>query len=76
MRYKKIVLSVIANVLCLGLLNGCGGYSHDLGSGGRPCRFKSCYPHEQTIVNLDFFEIYSGFLFLTESSVSIPYQEM
>lgn len=24
MRYKKIVLSVIASVLCLGLLNGCG----------------------------------------------------
>ena len=24
MRYKKIVLSIIASVLCLGLLNGCG----------------------------------------------------
>ena len=24
MRYKKIVLSVIASVLCLGLLSGCG----------------------------------------------------
>lgn len=29
MRYKKIVLSIIASVLCLGLLSGCGGYSHD-----------------------------------------------
>lgn len=35
--------------ICLSALNG----------------FKSCCPHEQTIVNLDFFEIYSGFLFLT-----------
>ena len=32
MRYKKIVLSIIASVLCLGLLNGCGGYSHDFNS--------------------------------------------
>ena len=24
MQYKKIVLSIIASVLCLGLLNGCG----------------------------------------------------
>ena len=24
MRYKKIVLSIIASVLCLGLLSGCG----------------------------------------------------
>ena len=27
MRYKKIVLSIIASVLGLGLLSGCGGYS-------------------------------------------------
>ena len=32
MRYKKIVLSIIASVLCLGLLSGCGGYSHDFNS--------------------------------------------
>ena len=32
MRYKKSVLSIIANVLCLGLLSGCGGYSHDFNS--------------------------------------------
>ncbi|EQI30814.1 hypothetical protein [Clostridioides difficile] len=32
MRYKKIVLGVIANVLCLGLLNGCSSYSHDFNS--------------------------------------------
>lgn len=32
MRYKKIVLSIIASVLCLGILNGCGGYSHDFNS--------------------------------------------
>ena len=30
MRYKKILLGVIAGVLCLGILNGCSGYSHDL----------------------------------------------
>ena len=24
MRYKKIVLSIIASVLCIGVLNGCG----------------------------------------------------
>ena len=24
MRYKKIVLSIIASVLCIGLLNSCG----------------------------------------------------
>lgn len=28
----KITLSIIASVLCLGLLNGCGGYSHDFNS--------------------------------------------
>ena len=32
MRYKKIVLSIIASVLCLGLLNGCSCYSHDFNS--------------------------------------------
>ncbi|EGT3799796.1 hypothetical protein REL12_000400 [Clostridioides difficile] len=32
MRYKKIGLGVIASVLCLGLLNGCSGYSHDFNS--------------------------------------------
>ena len=32
MRYKKIVLSIIASVLGLGLLSGCGGYSHDFNS--------------------------------------------
>ena len=32
MRYKKILLDVIASVLCLGLLNGCSGYSHDFNS--------------------------------------------
>ena len=32
MRYKKILLSIIASVLCLGLLSGCGGYSHDFNS--------------------------------------------
>ena len=32
MRYKKIVLSIIASVLCLGLFSGCGGYSHDFNS--------------------------------------------
>lgn len=32
MRYKKILLGVIAGVLCLGLLSGCGGYSHDFNS--------------------------------------------
>lgn len=32
MRYKKFVSSIIASVLCLGLLNGCGGYSHDFNS--------------------------------------------
>ena len=29
---KKIVLSIIASVLGLGLLSGCGGYSHDFNS--------------------------------------------
>ena len=33
MRYKKILLGVIAGVLCLGILNGCSGYSHDFNSG-------------------------------------------
>lgn len=32
MRYKKIVLSIIASVFCLGLLNGCSGYSHEFNS--------------------------------------------
>ena len=32
MRYKKILLGVIAGVLCLGILNGCSGYSHDFNS--------------------------------------------
>ena len=32
MRYKKILLGVIAGVLCLGILNGCNGYSHDFNS--------------------------------------------
>ena len=32
MRYKKFLLGVIASVLCLGLLNGCSGYSHDFNS--------------------------------------------
>lgn len=32
MRYKQILLGVIASVLCLGLLNGCSGYSHDFNS--------------------------------------------
>ena len=32
MRYKKFLLGVIASVLCLGLLNGCNGYSHDFNS--------------------------------------------
>ena len=32
MRYKKILLGIIASVLCLGLLNGCSGYSHDFNS--------------------------------------------
>ena len=32
MRYKKIVLSIIASALCLGLLNGCSGYSYDFNS--------------------------------------------
>lgn len=32
MRYKKILLGVIASVLCLGLLNGCVSYSHDFNS--------------------------------------------
>ena len=30
----------------------------DLGSGGRPCRFKSCYPHKMGILG------YQGCLFL------------
>ena len=28
MRYKKILLGVIAGVLCLGLLSGCGAISY------------------------------------------------
>lgn len=32
MRYKKFLLGVIAGVLCLGILNGCSGYSHDFNS--------------------------------------------
>ena len=24
----------------------------DLGSGGRPCRFKSCYPHEKKTIGI------------------------
>jgi len=32
MRYKNFLLSVIASVLCLGLLNGCSGYSYDFNS--------------------------------------------
>lgn len=32
MRYKKFLLGVITSVLCLGLLNGCSGYSHDFNS--------------------------------------------
>lgn len=32
MRYKKFLLGVIASVLCLELLNGCGGFSHDYNS--------------------------------------------
>ena len=32
MRYKKILLGIIASVLCLGLLNGCSGYSYDFNS--------------------------------------------
>ena len=43
MRYKKIVLSIIASVLCLGLLSGCGGYSHDFNSSEEAQKFNSLY---------------------------------
>ena len=40
----------------------------DLGSGGRPCRFKSCYPHDrlQKADNMAFW----GFFLFMEAEVS------
>ena len=57
MRYKKIVLSVIANVLCLGLLNGCGGCSHDFNSSEEAQKYilsklESKYNEEFTITEV------------------------
>ena len=54
MRYKKIVLGVIASVLCLGLLNGCSGYSHDFNSSEEAQKYilsklKNKYNEEFTI---------------------------
>ena len=33
MRYKELKLGIVTGILCLGLLNGCKGYSCDFHSG-------------------------------------------
>ena len=60
MRYKKIVLSIIASVLCLGLLSGCGGYSHDFNSSEEAQKYvlaklKDKYNEEFTIKEVKKF---------------------
>ena len=57
MRYKKIVLSIIASVLCLGLLSGCGGFSHDFHSSEEAQKYvlaklKDKYNEEFTITEV------------------------
>ena len=39
---KKNLLGVIAIVLCLGLLNGCSGYSHDFNSSEETQKYILC----------------------------------
>ena len=67
MRYKKIVLSIIASVLCLGLLSGCGGYSHDFNSSEEAQKYvlaklKDKYNEEFTIIKIAKFLNDNGIL--------------
>ncbi len=39
----------------------------DLGSGGRPCRFKSCYPHK--IRNSEAFITFGFLIFICLTSI-------
>ena len=46
--------------------------TRDLGSRGRPCRFKSCYPHQTNKIRTrsSLWETGSDFVFSTEISIS------
>ena len=57
MRYKQILLGVIASVLCLVLLNSCSGYSHDFNSSEEAQKYvlaklKDKYNEEFTITEV------------------------
>ena len=48
----------------------------DLGSGGRPCRFKSCYPHKNRVFEMfEMFQKPCFFVFDSNGKIMIRIQK-